>query len=180
MANTDVRTLMLFEFNRALSYISEILEIGKKTKKLEDLKRSLENELYDWKNEEDFSEEEKIVVKEIIDELKKKRQDIESEMREFEEYRNALNKLVTKIIEAILEEQNLSLEKIEIRQDMLVEYIYLLCEIEVNDECIDIRDIFCGVEDFVILLCKMYGEDVTNLIRDIINDDLSGFDYYFE
>lgn len=30
MVNTNLRELMLFEFNRALSYISEIIEIEKK------------------------------------------------------------------------------------------------------------------------------------------------------
>ncbi len=181
MANTDLRTLTLFEFNRALSYISEIIEIKRHIKKLEDSLNSLRYEICDWKNSKDFTEEEKIVVNEIISEIEEKLQDINKEIKENENYRDALEKLVTKIIEAIMDyDEVLLLEKSEIRQDMLEEYVYLLCNIQVNDEDIDIKDIFDEVEDFIILLAKMYGEDVTNLIGDIINNDLSGFCYYFE
>lgn len=177
MVNTDVRTLMLFEFNRALSYISEIIEIERKKKQLTKQCNSLECELYDWR-EEDLTKEEKIVAEEIISDMEIKLQDIRAEMEELENYEEALKRLVTKIMEAVTKKAFVRLEKAEIRQDMLEEYVYLICEIEIEDEKINIDDIFGEVADFVILLAQMYGEDVTSLISDILIDAIGDFDEY--
>lgn len=179
MVNTDVRTLRLFEFNRALSYISEIIEIERKKKQLEDQKHSLENELYAWRNEEDLTEEERKVVDEAISEIKTKLPNILREIVELEEYAKALKKLVTKTMEAVMDEEYLRLEKSEIRQDMLEEYVYLLCKTEIDDENIGIEVIFDEVADFVVLLAQMYGEDATNLISDILCDNIGCFNNYF-
>lgn len=179
MVNTDVRKLMLFEFNRALSYISEIIEMERKKQNLRKSKEKLGYELYDWENAEDFTEEERIVVIEIINEIRNKRQEIENDIEELEEYAEALKKLVTKTIEAVMEDKNLLLEKDEIQQDMLEEYVYLLCEIEINDNCIDIEDVFDEVADFVVVLVEMYGENITNLISDILRKDIGYFNDYF-
>lgn len=179
MENTDVRKLRLFEFNRTLSYISEIIEIERKKKQLDDQKDSLEYELYDWRQEEDLTEEEREVVGEAISEIRTKLPNIASEIEELEEYEKALKKLVTKTIEAVTEERYLRLEKSEIRQDMLEEYIYLLCEIEIENNYMEIGDIFDEVADFVVLLVEMYGEDATNLISDILLDRIGNFNDYF-
>lgn len=179
MVNTDVRELMLFEFNRALSYISEIVEIERKVWKLEDSKRSLEYELYDWQYEEDFSEEEKVVVKEIIADVEKRVQDIRVEIEELEKYKEVLTTLVSKIIEAITKDKNLLLERSEIRQDMLEEYVYLLCDIEIDTDYMEITDLFEEEAYFVVLLAEMYGEDATKLIRDILNGRIDNFVNYF-
>lgn len=179
MVNTDARKLMLFEFNRALSYISEIVEIERKVWKLEESKRSLEYELYDWQYEEDFSEEEKVVVKEIIDDVEKRVQDIRVEIEEFEKYKETLTTLVSKIIEAITKDKNLLLERSEIRQDMLEEYVYLLCDIEIEDDYMEIDNLFEEKAYFIVLLVEMYGEDATELIKDILNEEIGNFRNYF-
>lgn len=179
MVNTDVRKLMLFEFNRALSYISEIVEIERKVWKLEDSKRSLEYELYDWQYEEDFSEEEKVVVKEIIADVEKRVQDIRVEIEELEKYKEVLTTLVSKIIEAITKDENLLLERSEIRKDMLEEYVYLLCDIEIEDDYMETDNLFEEKAYFIVLLVEMYGEDATKLIEDILNEEIGNFGNYF-
>lgn len=179
MVNTDVRTLMLFEFNRALSYISEIIEMERKEWKLEDLKRNLWYEIQDWKEEEDLTEEEKVVVEEIIADVEKREQDISIQIIELEKYKETLKTLVSKIIEAITKDERLLLERTEIRQDMLEEYIYLVCDIETEVGYIQIYDVFDEVAYFVVLLAQMYGEDVTNLVNDIMCESISNFGNYF-
>lgn len=181
MVNTNVRTLKIFEFDRALSYVSEIIEIERKKKQLIIQRNSLDSDFHDWNCEEFFAtKEEKIVVNEIISEIKTKLQAIGKEISELEKYTEALKSLVTKIMEAVMEDnEGLLLKKDEIRQDMLEEYVYLLCEIGVEDEYIKITDLFDEVADFVVLLVQMYGEDVTNFVRDILNEDIGNFGYYF-
>lgn len=176
MVNTDVRKLMLFEFNRALSYISEIIEIERKEKQLTDQENSLLYEVCDWRYEEDITEEER---REIIDDMQMKIQDIRTEIKELENCEEPLKKLVTKILEAVMEDQ-LLLEKDEIRQDMLEEYVYLLCEIEIDGEYIDIGDLFDETADFVIMLVEMYGEDIKCFINDILNNEIEYFKDYFD
>lgn len=179
MVNTDVRKLMLFEFNRALSYISEIVEIERKVWKLEDSKRSLDYELYNWQYGEDFSEEEEVVVKEIIADVQKRVQDIRVEIEELEKYKEVLTTLVSKIIEAITKDENLLLERSEIRKDMLEEYVYLLCDIEIEDDYMEIDNLFEEKAYFIVLLVEMYGEDATKLIGDILNNEIVNFVNYF-
>lgn len=179
MVNTDVRKLMLFEFNRALSYISEIIEMERKVWKLEDLKRKLWYEIQDWKNQEDLTEEEKIVVEEIIADAEKKEQDIRIEIEELEKYKETLKTLVSKIIEAITKDENLLLKRTEIRQDMLEEYVYLLCDIEVGDDYMLICDMFEEEAYFVVLLAEMYGEDITNFVNAILCESIGVFSDYF-
>lgn len=176
MVNTDVRTLRLLEFNRALSYISEIIEIERNEKRLRDQVDSLSDEVYDWRYEEDLVEEERA---EIINDLQTKIQNIKTEIRELEIYEESLKKLVTKIMEAVMED-NLLLEKDEIRQDMLEEYVYLLCEIEPDNEYITPEELFDETADFVILLVEMYGEDIKSLISDIMNNSIEYFKDYFD
>lgn len=176
MVNTDVRTLMLFEFNRALSYISEIIEIERKVWKLEDLKGNLWYEIQDWKKEEYLAEEEKVVVEEIIADAEKREQDIRIEIEELEKYKETLKTLVSKIIEAITKDENLLLKRTEIRQDMLEEYVYLLCDI---DDYMLICDMFEEEAYFVVLLAEMYGEDITNFVNDILCESIGVFSNYF-
>lgn len=176
MVNTDVRTLRLFEFNRVLSYISEIIEIERTEKQLRDQADSLSDEVHDWRYEEDITEEERT---ETINDIQIKIQDIRTEIKKLEKYEEILKKLVTKITEAVMEDESIGLEKAEIRQDMLEEYTYLLCEIEMNDNYIDPVDVFDETADFVILLVELYGENVTNLIRDILKNDIGHFEDYF-
>lgn len=176
MVNTDVRTLRLFEFNRVLSYISEIIEIERTEKQLRDQEDSLSDEVHDWRYEEDITEEERT---ETINDIQIKIQDIRTEIKKLEKYEEILKKLVTKITEAVMEDESIGLEKAEIRQDMLEEYTYLLCEIEMNDNYIDPVDVFDETADFVILLVELYGENVTNLIRDILKNDIGHFEDYF-
>lgn len=176
MVNTDVRTLRLFEFNRVLSYISEIIEIERRKKRLSNQVDSLSDEVYDWRNEEDFTEEERT---EIINDMQIKIRDIRTEIKELENYEGPLKRLVTKIVEAVMEDQ-LLLEKDEIRQDMLEEYVYLLCEIEIGDDYIDTGDLFDETADFVILLVEMYGEEIKCLISDILSNEIGYFKDYFD
>lgn len=119
------------------------------------------------------------MVNKIICELRKKCKEIINEIEKLEKYEKALKELVTKTIEAITAEDYLSLEKSEIRQDMLEEYVYLLCEIEIESDYMEIGDMFYEVADFVILLVEMYGEDVTNLISDILTNKIGNFNDYF-
>lgn len=180
MVNTDVRKLMLFEFNRALSYISEIIEMERKEWKLEDLKRNLYYEIQDWKNEEDLTDEEKVVVEEIIADAEKREQDIKIEIEELEKYKETLKTLVSKIIEAITKDGKLLLKRTEIRQDMLEEYVYLVCDIETEEDYVQIDDVFEEVAYFVVLLAEMYGEDVTYLVYSIMNESIANFADYFK
>lgn len=179
MVNTDVRKLMLFEFNRALSYISEIVEIKRNVWKLEDSKRSLDYELYNWQYGEDFSEEEEVVVKEIIADVEKRVEDIRVEIEELEKYKEVLTTLVSKIIEAITKDENLLLERSEIRKDMLEEYVYLLCDIAIEVDYMEIDNLFEEKVYFIVLLVEMYGEDATELIEDILNEEIGNFGNYF-
>lgn len=179
MVNTKVRELMLFEFNRALSYISEIVEMERKEWKLGDLKRSLCYEIQDWKKEEDLTEEEKVVVEEIIADAEKRVQDIRIEIEELQKYKETLKTLVSKIIEAITKDQKLLLKRTEIRQDMLEEYVYLVCNIETEEDYVQIDDVFDEVAYFVVLLAEMYGEDVTDLVNSIMNESIANFVDYF-
>lgn len=176
MVNTDVRTLRLFEFNRALSYISEIIEIQRKKEQLTDQVDSLSDEVYDWRYEEDLTEEERA---EIINDIQIKIQNIRTEIKELENYEEPLKKLVTKIIEVVMEDK-LLLEKDEIRQDMLEEYVYLLCEIKIDNEYITPAELFYETADFIILLVEMYGEDSKSLISDIMNNTIEYFKDYFD
>ena len=180
MVNTNLRELMLFEFNRALSYISEIIEIERKEWKLEDLKRNLFYEIKDWKEEEDLAEEEKVAVKGIIADAEKREQDIRIEIKELEEYKETLKTLVSKIIEAITKDKKLLLERTEIRQDMLEEYVYLVCNIKTKEGYVQIDDVFDEVAYFVVLLVEMYGEDVTYLVDSILNESIGYFGDYFK
>lgn len=180
MVNTDVRKLMLFEFNRALSYISEIIEMERKVWKLEDLKRNLYYEIQDWKYEEDLTDEEKVVVEEIVADVEKREQDIRIEIEELENYKETLKTLVSKIIEAITKDKKLLLERTEIRQDMLEEYVYLVCNIETEEDYVQIDDVFDEVAYFVVLLAEMYGEDVTDLVDSIMNNSIGVFGDYFK
>lgn len=178
MVNTDVRKLMLFEFNRALSYISEIIEMERKVWKLEDLKRNLWYGIQDLKKE-DLAGEEKVVAKEIIADAEKRAQDIRIEIEELEKYKETLKTLVSKIIEAITKDEKILLERTEIRQDMLEEYVYLVCNIETEEDYVQIDDVFDEVAYFVVLLAEMYGEDVTKLVNDIMDNSIGIFENYF-
>lgn len=179
MVTTDVRTLMKFEFERALSYISEMIEIEKRKEQLRKKREILNAEFYDWRNEVDLTEEEKIQVDEIKDEIAIKLQDIDEEVEKLNRYKEALAKIVSKTVEAVEEGYGLELEDFEIQQDFLEEYIYLLCNIRINGNRLDIKELFDEPADFVILLANLYGEKVRLLIRDILNNDLEGFNYYF-
>lgn len=176
MVNTDVWTLRLFEFNRALSYISEIIEIQRKKEQLTDQVDSLSDEVYDWRYEEDLTEEERA---EIINDIQIKIQNIRTEIKELENYEEPLKKLVTKIIEVVMEDK-LLLEKDEIRQDMLEEYVYLLCEIKIDNKYITPAELFYETADFIILLVEMYREDSKSLISDIMNNTIEYFKDYFD
>lgn len=180
MANNDVRSLRLLEFNNALSHVSEIIAIKRKQKQLSEQKSELVDEKLDWEYDKNLTEEEKIAVNEIIDNIRIKIKDIKEERNKLEERKGTLKKIVTKIIEDTMDSRTLSLQKSEIQQDMLEEYAYILCEIKMYDSYMEVGDIFDEVADFVILLAQTYGEDMTPLIRDIINGDLEHFDDYFE
>lgn len=78
------------------------------------------------------------------------------------------------------DEDGICLEKCEIRQDLLKEYLYLLCEIKVNGEHIAIQDLFDKPADFVILLVNKYEKEAGDIVEDIINDTLAEFDSYFK
>lgn len=180
MVNTDVRTLMIFEFNRVLLYISEIIEIERKEVELDKEFYRLGQEVCDWKNIIELTEKEERLVKQEIEEIYISLNNIEKERSRIEKYRNALYDLVTKTIEAIMDNETLNLKRCEIRQDMLEEYVYILCNIKINGDYMHIEDIFSEVADFVILLSNMYEEDVTYLIRDIFQGDLGEFYQYFK
>lgn len=79
-----------------------------------------------------------------------------------------------------MEDEELFLEKDEIRQDMLEEYAFLLCDIGVNEEYIDIENVFNKVADFIVLLVEMYGEEVKDFINDILADNIGVFSNYFD
>lgn len=63
---------------------------------------------------------------------------------------------------------------------MLEEYVYLVCNIETEEDYVQIDDVFEEVAYFVVLLAEMYGEDVTDLVDSIMNNSIGVFRDYFK
>lgn len=183
MTNTDIRTLKIFEFNRALSYISEMIEIRRKIKKLAKEEESINEERSDWEEECTKLKKEKDDIQIIVKELVEKKKNTISERENLEKYLDELEYLVSKILEFVIHD-DLKLRKEEIQKSFLEEYVYLLSE-SFEREYMEIGKIFENKADLAFLIVENYGREKEELFSDIVNlkydnDALpSGFEAYF-
>lgn len=179
MANTNIRDLRVFEFNRALSYVSEILEIKRNCEKLGKEQLKLQIELDQWYNElalnsSSYTEDEICNIKTFQDSINARIAEIDEEQEDLKEYEKELEKLVKKVLEFVIGDENLDLTKEEIQESFVEEYIYILTEIKLgNDETyIAIPELFEHKSDLILLLYDVYGREQEELISDIGDVDL--------
>ena len=148
MANRNVRTLKIFEFNRALSYVSNILEMEEKQEQLTKEKQNNGIELEDWihelaTNSVSYTGEEISMINEFREALCKRNCEIDQEQEEINIYASELKNLVTKVLEFVLSgDTALYLTKTEIMPEMVDEYAYILEEYKPNGKEIAIEDLF--------------------------------------
>lgn len=186
MDNTDVRTLRIFEFNRALSYVSEILENLREEELLSRERRNLSKEKDEWEDEltslpDNKKKAERETILEFMDNIDSRIDEICEKLRQLDKYADELKLLVAKILEYVLDE-DLYLTGDEIQKSFVEEYIYILTEIENDGDYFNIDSIFEEKGDLIILVCETYGYEQKQLICDITNTDdyIRGtFDDYF-
>lgn len=169
MTNTDIRTLRIFEFNRALSYISEMIEIRRKIKKLAIEEESINQERSDWDEESAKIETSWEIddLKGIVKDLVEKKKNTISERENLEKYLDELEYLVSKILEFVIHD-DLKLRKEEIQKSFLEEYVYLLSE-SFEREYMEIGKIFENKADLAFLIVENYGREKEELFSDIVN-----------
>ena len=183
MTNTDIRTLRIFEFNRALSYVSEMIEIKRKLQKLQEEARTINVEYSDWQMEEFKTKKDKEEVQQIVRNLEKRRKEIIDEQKSLQKYLDELEDLVSKIFEFVFEKEELRLSKEEIQATFLEEYVYLLSE-KIDGEYKAISEIFEDKADLAFLIIENYGMERKKLLVDIIDTEYedslpNNFENYF-
>lgn len=172
MANTNIRTLKIFEFNRALSYVSEIIEIERKLQKLPKERELLNEEYSDWKDDDTETEEDLEDIEQIVKNLKEKCEEIMILEADLERYLEKLKHLVSNILEFVIGDySDLELTEEEIQESFLEEYVYLLSEAVLDDSPVIIERLFKDKADLVMLVFKSYGNEREELLRDIINTE---------
>ena len=148
MTNMDVRTLKIFEFNRALSYVSNILEMEEKQEKLTKEKQNNGIELENWIHEltaksVSYTDEEIIMINEFREALCKRNSEIDKEQEKIRIYVSELKDLVTKVMEFVFsKDMALHLTETEIKSEMVDEYTYILGECKPNGKEITLEDLF--------------------------------------
>ena len=175
MTNTNIRTLKIFEFNRALFYVSEIIKIERGISKLQQEIRMINAECNEWEYEETENGQEQEDIKQIIKNLVLKEQEINDEIKVLESYLTKLKDLVSKILEFVIEDEDLELTKEEIQPSFLEEYVYLLSEPLLEDGCIIIEQLFENKAELAILIFENYGREKEELLVDIVNTDCQDY-----
>ncbi len=189
MANTNIRDLRVFEFNRALSYVSEILEIKRKDVKLRKEKNELSDERNQWYHELNlnylsYTRDEISDIGAFQKSIKERIAEIDKEREDLKEYEKELKKLVEKVVEFVMCGGTLDLTKEEIQESFVEEYIYILTEIKLQDDDLTnvlISDLFEHKSDLILVLYDVYGREQKELISAIEDEDaLDGsFEGYF-
>lgn len=172
MANTNIWDLRVFEFNRALSYVSEILEIKRKNTKLRKEKDELDRELDQWHDEvalnsSSYTEDEICNIKAFQDSINARIAEIDKGREDLKEYEEELEKLVKKVLEFAIGDKYLDLTKEEIQESFTEEYIYILTEIRLENDTVTISNLFERKSDLILLLYDVYGREQEELISDI-------------
>lgn len=176
MVNTNIRDLRVFEFNRALSYVSEILEIKRKCEKLGEEQLKLQIELGQWYDElltSSYTEDEICNIKTFQDSINERIEEIDEELEDLREYEEELEKLVKKVLEFVIGDEYFALTKEEIQESFVEEYIYILTEIKLGDDARDIviSNLFEHKSDLILLLYDVYGREQEELISVIADAD---------
>ena len=178
MANTNIRDLKVFEFNRALSYVSEILEIERKKAKLQREWYAIQGELKQWdtelKSSSSYTKDEISIIQSFMESINARKAEIDKEQDDLNEYEDELEKLVKKVLEfVIVEGEYFALTKEEIQESFAEEYIYILTEIKLDNNSTDIfiSDLFEHKSDLILLLYDVYGREQEELISDIADAD---------
>lgn len=171
MANTKIRDLKIFEFNRALSYVSEIIEIERKLQKLQKERELLNEEYSVWKEEAAETKEDLEDIEQITENIKEKCEEVMIMKADLQKYHYELKYLLFKILEYVTEDDNedFELTKQEIQKSFLEEYVYLLSEPVLDDSPIIIKRLFKDKADLAILIFESYGNEREELLRDIVN-----------
>ena len=159
MTNTDIRTLKIFEFNRALSYVSEIIEIERKIEKLETERKMLKLEQGDWEKEEAETAGEIRDIEQIVKTIVGKCAKNVSKQEDLQKYLKELKHLLSNILEFVIGDSDLELKKEEIQISFLEEYVYLLSEYLLEGESIIIERLFENKADLAILIFESYGRE---------------------
>ena len=172
MANTNIRDLEVFEFNRALSYVSEILEIERKKAKLQREWYAIQGELKQWntelKSSSSYTKDEISIIQSFMESINARKAEIDKEQDNLNEYEDELEKLVKKVLEfVIVEGEYFALTKEEIQESFVEEYIYILAEIRLENYTVTISDLFDRKSDLILLLYDVYGREQEELISDI-------------
>ena len=174
MANTNIRDLRVFEFNRALSYVSKILEIERKKAKLQREWYAIQGELKQWdtelKSSSSYTKDEISIIRSFMESINARKAEIDKEQDDLNEYEDELEKLVKKVLEfVIVEGEYFALTKEEIQESFAEEYIYILAEIKLDNNSTDIfiSDLFEHKSDLILLLYDVYGREQEKLISDI-------------
>lgn len=173
MANTNIRTLKIFEFNRALSYVSEIIEIERKIRKMQEEIEILKVEMKDWQNEEIEVKKDIEDVRQLVKNIVERIDEIKSEENDLQQYLKELKYLLSKIIQYVTEDdsKDLKLTKGEIQKSFIEEYIYLLSGPVLEDNVINIETLFKDKADLAMSVFESYGAEKEKIFKDIVNTE---------
>lgn len=141
MLNANLREIKLYEFNSALFYVSDILEIKKMLEQITKEKDAIEAELNGWEIENKInfnsyiSTNDRQDLLDIISQLKKKLYQKEKEINNLKRYLDLMHDLVTKILEIVLEDtESLELTEGEIQAKFIEEYVYIILNCYPNNK----------------------------------------------
>ena len=181
----EARKLKLFELGRALSYTSDILEMIREKKLLESKLECIEKEGKDWKDYKTDIESEKSLILQIKTEINEYKTELQTKIEELEEKIDSYREVVQGLCNYIFskEADDIELARDEIDINFIEEYIFIMCEIELNgNRYIRFDQIFEDSEYFAKLLFKYYGEYSFKLVVEILQDSefSENFEYYFK
>lgn len=175
--DNELRSLKLFEFDRALSYTSDILELRKKIIILTEECSLIDIEKNDWKtymNIETFSQKDQEFIINIIKELSNEENQKKELIREFKSREFAYSKFVSAICKFMLTSCCYGKEEIRIRvEEINLKYIdELICLLEENmfDSSINVNfsTFFEDKIEFAKLIFDFYGMEKFDFIIKLI------------
>lgn len=133
----EIRKLREKEFERAIAYITELIEVKGKIK-----------------------------------ELKKETEKNASEIKNLQEYHFALEILIKDHIDFVIKNHDFKLNKRNLKESLLKEYIYILSKKRDCYACdVKLYSLLENKADLAMLILETYGRKKEQLFNDIVNTD---------
>lgn len=165
-----VRELKKFEFERILSYVSDILRLREEQEALREKENEKKREMGQFEEQKEDCENDGLsrvarTIEEILKELEQQNEEITDKIEMIEDKMTVLENLVSKLTDYIFDEDfRLELQNDEIKIDFAEEYFYFIQEQEIKW-----NQLFEFPCDFIVTACIALGETKREFLTSMVD-----------